>query len=90
MKILQIDQFHATSADILKLSMGDFEKDAEGQTLKLTGDSAETATAIFGSGFPAIKEVDMNDNPSKGEVWFKENPETKLLEVYKYNYDSSD
>ena len=88
-KVLQVDQWHSTADNITKMSLKDFQTPSEG-IQKLEGGDSKAATAIFGDFGCLIKEVDEKAWPSKGDVWFKENEKTGLLELYRANYDTSD
>ena len=81
MKIIQVDQFTSTG-NIESLDFETVELSA------ISGGDSQAAKAIFGGSFD-IREVDDNDGPRIGYVWFKKGEDGKC-KSYKFNYDSSD
>jgi len=80
-KVLETDQWTSTG-NVHDFTLDNFNlQDVHG------GDS-EAAKVIFG-GRGIIKEVEENACPSIGNVWFRPNPETGKLELWKHNYDTS-
>ncbi len=81
-KVLELDQFTATAANLSQFSLLDFDPD------KLKGGDTEAAKELFNLHYQ-ILFVNENDSPSIGNVWLKDGPNGKL-QVWKANYDSSD
>jgi len=80
-KILEVDQWTSTG-NVKNFTFKNFEIG------KVGGGDSEAIRQISG-GHAIIKEVDENDYPSKGNVWFRAGKNGKL-EYWKSNYDSSD
>ena len=81
-KVLQVDQWTSTG-NITDLSLENFELE------KVEGGDSEAAKNIFG-GHAIIREVNENDEPSIGYVWFKTRKKTGKLVFWKAHYDSGD
>lgn len=80
-RVIQIDQFTST---------GDIRnQDFDAVTLSsISGGDSLAAKVIFGGSF-AVKEVNLNDDPRIGYVWFIKGENGKCT-LYKSNYDTSD
>jgi hypothetical protein len=88
-EVLEMDQWSSSAKNIGELSFADFR--SPGGPGKLTGGDVKAAQAIFGGHYHLYQVSSAPYNrPSIGRVWFRENPETKKLVLWKYNYDSSD
>ena len=81
-KILEVDQWTSIGKNITDFTFKNFEIG------KVSGGDSEAIRRISG-GHAIIKKVDENDNPSKGNVWFRAGKNGKLV-CWRENYDSSD
>ena len=81
-RILEVNQWVSTG-NITDFTFDNFDP------VLVKGDDARVSLLLFGEK-AIVKEVDRDDAPSIGYVWFDENPVTKKLRYYKSNYDSSD
>ncbi len=80
-KVLEVDQWSSTAPEIQQMSLADFN------FRQLSGNGVEAARKIFG-GRAWVREVDPNDQPRIGNVWFRE--VDGQLTKWRWNYDSSD
>jgi len=81
MKVLVVDQWTSTG-NVTKQTMRDFE-------LALVEGGDSEAIKAIGVARARFKDVTEDENPIKGDVWYRQGPEGKLV-LYKANYDSSD
>jgi hypothetical protein len=79
-KVLEVDQWTSTG-NVRDYNFKSFTLD------NVVGGDSAAAKAIFG-GYARIYDVQENQRPSKGYVWFTEVEER--FKLYKANYDSSD
>ena len=79
-KVLEVDQWTSTG-NVRDYNFKSFNLET------VVGGDSEAAKAIFG-GHARIYEVNENDKPSLGRVWFTEVDDR--FKLYKANYDSSD
>ena len=81
-RVVETDQWTSTG-NVTDFSMEDFDLAA------VQGGDSEAAKAIFG-GRGHVIEVAEDAQPSIGNVWFRPDPETGKLKIWRANYDSSD
>lgn len=84
--VLEVDQWTSTG-DIAGTKFKDWLADIQGMLRKVSGQGAKAARAMFG-GRASIKEVEEQERPTVGNVWFK--PSRRgILRCWKANYDTS-
>ena len=81
-KVLEVDQWVSTG-NIQDFTLENFD------FKKVKGGDSAAAFALFGRSNIKIREVNENEQPFIGNVWFKPGVDGKL-QRWKANYDSSD
>lgn len=85
--VLEIDQWSQTG-NIEDFEFSELREIIESceddEVPNIEGGDAEAARALFGGRFD-VKEVDPDEDPSKGYVWFTEGDDDEI-EEYKHNY----